>query len=106
MNTTADQYLTNLSAVKDISAKVKALQVQLGLPELKKKQAELKEQLYEYMDSNGLDEFKGIKITAVMPGDVKKQIRVDGKKELIADIIGDKLDESELDDIIDKLATI
>lgn len=99
-------YINITTSIKEVSKKVKELQTKLGLDELRNKTKELKALLYEHMDKNNLEEFNGIKITTVMPSDVKRELRVEGKKELIADVIGDKIPQEDLEDIIDKLVSL
>ena len=103
---TAEKYLENVKQMKEIAQKVKALQISLGLDKIKAQNKELKELLYNHMDVNNLEEFETIKITTVMPSDVKKEIKIESKKDNIAEIITGKIDENEFDDIVEKLAVL
>jgi hypothetical protein len=104
---TAVKTLTaNNTNIKDISKKVKDLQTALGLDKLREKNKELKEVIYNHMDVNDLEEYMGVKITSVMPSDVKKSIRIENKKDNIAEIIENKISQDELEDVIEKLAVL
>jgi len=106
MSSLAAEIKRLLAEKKKIEDQIKVLKLQSNYKEISNNLTDTKNQLYQYLIHNHLEEIDGITLKSVLPPAVKKLAAMQRKKDKYLPVLSEHVEEEEVEELAEELAKL